>query len=124
MASKTSGGKQRRAPRQAGKTIVPIYATSAAKEVWLSFDDGPDSTQTDRVLKTLDKFAIKATFFVVGRSAANYKQLVKRAFDQGHGIGNHSYTHADLARLTEAQIRDEIQRTEKVISDYIGREKI
>lgn len=122
--AKLASRKQGRAHRKAGKTIVPVYATSTEKEVWLSFDDGPDSTQTDRVLKTLDKFAIKATFFVVGRNAANYKQLVKGAFDQGHRIGNHSYTHADLARLTETQIRDEIQRTEDVISDYIGREKI
>jgi peptidoglycan/xylan/chitin deacetylase (PgdA/CDA1 family) len=81
-------GAARRAVR-AG-TLVPQYATGAGKDVWLTFDDGPHPSQTDRVLKILEKSAIKATFFIIGENAKNHKQLVKKAFDAGHRIGNHS----------------------------------
>lgn len=104
--------------------LVPQYAVSAHKEVWLTFDDGPAGKLTERVLDILDKFTIKATFFVVGKMAANQKNLVKKAFERGHRIGNHSYTHPHLTTLSEAQIREEIQKTETVVADYLGPNKI
>jgi peptidoglycan-N-acetylglucosamine deacetylase len=107
-----------------GETLVPKYATSAAKEVWLTFDDGPHPTQTDRVLKTLEKSGIKATFFLIGENAKNHKQIAKKTFDAGHRVGNHTYTHPHLSKLTEAQIRDEIKKTEDVIADFLGKEKL
>jgi peptidoglycan/xylan/chitin deacetylase (PgdA/CDA1 family) len=115
-------GAARRAVR--AETLVPAYATGAGKEVWLTFDDGPHPSQTDRILKILDNSKIKATFFVIGENAKNHKRLVKKAFDAGHRIGNHSYTHPHLSKLTEAQIRDEIKKTEDVIADYLGKAKI
>jgi peptidoglycan/xylan/chitin deacetylase (PgdA/CDA1 family) len=125
MAIAATKQARTRARSQARRdTLVPRYATRAGKEVWLTFDDGPDRTHTERVLKILDKLAIKATFFVVGENAKNRLQLVKKAFDEGHRIGNHSYTHPDLTKLNEAQIRAEIQKTEDVVADYLGRDKI
>jgi len=105
-------------------TLIPNYAARAGKEVWLTFDDGPHPTQTDRVLKVLDQFAIKATFFVVGRNASNRKALVRKAYEAGHRIGNHSFTHRDLTKLTEAQVRDEIAKTHDLIAAYVGRDRI
>ena len=115
-----------RAARRAvrAETLVPRYATRAGKDVWLTFDDGADRTQTDRILKILENSGIKATFFVIGENAKNRKQLVKKAFDAGHRIGNHSYTHPHLTKLTEARIRDEIKKTEDVIADYLGKDRL
>jgi peptidoglycan-N-acetylglucosamine deacetylase len=95
-----------------------------SKTVWLTFDDGPHPNNTDRILRKLEAFNIKATFFVVGQNARSSKRLVQRAFNEGHRIGNHSYTHADFATLTESKIRDEIERTDEVIAEYVGLNKI
>ena len=94
------------------------------KTIWLTFDDGPHPYNTDRILRKLEAFNIKATFFVVGQKARGSKQLVQRAFDAGHRIGNHSYTHADFTTLTESQMRDEIERTDELIAEYAGSQKI
>jgi peptidoglycan-N-acetylglucosamine deacetylase len=106
------------------KALIPKYATLAGKEIWLTFDDGPARVLTERVLGILGKFSIKATFFVVGKNAQNLKQLVRKTFDEGHRIGNHSYTHPDLTKLTETEIRNEIKKTDDVISNYLGPDKI
>jgi peptidoglycan/xylan/chitin deacetylase (PgdA/CDA1 family) len=123
--AKTARKTRKPAPRRSrSTTLVPNYAARAGKEIWLTFDDGPHPKQTDRVLKTLDKFGIKATFFVVGENADKQKQLVKKAYDAGHRIGNHSFTHPDLTKLSDAEVRSEIARTHDIISDYLGRDWI
>jgi peptidoglycan/xylan/chitin deacetylase (PgdA/CDA1 family) len=94
------------------------------KNIWLTFDDGPHPYNTDRILRKLEAFNIKATFFVVGENARKSKPLLQWAFDAGHRIGNHSYTHANFATLTESQMRDEIQSTDEVIGEYAGSHKI
>jgi peptidoglycan/xylan/chitin deacetylase (PgdA/CDA1 family) len=72
----------------------------------------------------LESFNVKATFFVVGHNAQTLKRLVEKAFNAGHRIGNHSYTHADLTKLTEAQVKGEIKRTDDIIINYAGSDKI
>jgi peptidoglycan-N-acetylglucosamine deacetylase len=94
------------------------------KSIWLTFDDGPHPYNTDRILRTLEGFNVKATFFVVGENARKLKRLLKLAFDAGHRIGNHSYTHPNFAKLTESQMRDEIERTDEVIAEYAGPHRI
>src|SRR5688572_731689 len=84
--------------------LVPSYAglaavTAASKKVWLTLDDGPHPTHTNKILDVLDSHNIKATFFVLGTNVANHPALVKKAFDAGHHIGNHTYTHRDLTTL-------------------------
>ena len=65
------------------------------KMVFLTFDDGPSTTVTPKILDTLKQYNVKATFFLVGNAVDNekHKDLVKRIYDEGHAIGNHSYTH-------------------------------
>ncbi len=104
--------------------IIPKYSTRARKKIWLTFDDGPHPKNTDVVLSTLDKLKIKATFFVVGENAKKLATVVKRVFDAGHRIGNHSFTHPDLTKLTAARVREEIQKTEDLILPYLGTEKL
>jgi peptidoglycan/xylan/chitin deacetylase (PgdA/CDA1 family) len=64
------------------------------------------------------------TFFVVGQNVAAREAVVKRAFDAGHRIGNHSYTHPDLTKLAEPEVFSEIKRTDDLISRYAGEEKV
>ena len=110
---------------RAGKTVlIPRYTARATKRVWLTLDDGPHPTYTDQILKILDKHKIIAAFFVVGKNVASHGALVKKAFDAGHRIGNHSYSHKDLTTLSEAEIIKEIENTDKLIKKYSGIDKI
>ena len=63
------------------------------KEIILTFDDGPNINTTESVLNTLNKFCLKATFFVVGRMVESNPKIFKKIIDNGHSIGNHSYSH-------------------------------
>ena len=63
------------------------------KEIVLTFDDGPNPNTTESVLNTLNKFCLKATFFVVGRMVESNSKIFKKIIDNGHSIGNHSYSH-------------------------------
>src|SRR5215468_2948383 len=80
------------------------------REVVITFDDGPLSPFTPHILDTLAKECVKATFFMVGRMARAYPQLVKRVYAEGHTIGNHSQNHPfSFARMTVDQASREIE---------------
>jgi peptidoglycan-N-acetylglucosamine deacetylase len=83
----------------------------------LTFDDGPCEATTPRLLDHLRDLGIKATFFVVGRNIANAQgfSIIERVAAEGHQIGNHSYSHANLTQLNVAQIEQEIKQTEDLI---------
>jgi peptidoglycan/xylan/chitin deacetylase (PgdA/CDA1 family) len=110
------------APRAAWMALRSL--AGAPKSVWLTFDDGPHATHTAKILKVLEKRSIRATFFFIGRHALNEPGLVRDAFEAGHRIGNHSFTHPDLRTLGRSAIRDEIARTEDALGPYLGREKL
>ena len=76
----------------------------------LTFDDGPDETYTMQVLATLDRYQVKATFFLVGERVAEFPGQVKALAQSGHEIGNHTYSHPDMAALGEGSQRREITR--------------
>lgn len=102
------------------EVLVPEYLSASEKRVWLTFDDGPHPTRTDKALSILDKHKIKATFFVVGSNASSYGQVIAKAFKAGHQIANHSFSHRDLTKLTEKEVRKEIEGTHKIIQNYLG----
>ncbi len=81
----------------------------------MTFDDGPSSANTPRLLDLAAKKHIKLTFFLIGENAARLPQLVQRELAEGHEVGNHSYTHPDLARMSDAAVRSEIQKTQDAI---------
>ena len=81
----------------------------------MTFDDGPHVQNTPRLLDMLKERNIKATFFMVGENAAHYPQIVKRIIAEGHVIGNHSWTHPQLSKMTDAGVRDELQKTQDAI---------
>lgn len=94
---------------------------SAGKVIALTFDDGPDPDQTAQILDELKKYGAKATFFVIGKRAEKFPELIKRETAEGHEIGNHTYSHPFLTnnRSTES-IRSEIAAAQKVIKSISG----
>lgn len=79
------------------KLMKEDYSNNGKKIVFLTFDDGASNTVTPKILKVLDDYDVKATFFVIGQvledGGQNVKKLVKEEYDKGHAIGNHSYSH-------------------------------
>ncbi|CAM3928512.1 polysaccharide deacetylase family protein [Cohnella lubricantis] len=89
----------------------------------LTFDDGPDERTTSRILDLLDQYHAKATFFVVGRRADLYPEIVKREALEGHEIANHTYTHMYFnRRLRQDDIEKEIDRTGSRLQELTGQE--
>ncbi|XUM20651.1 polysaccharide deacetylase family protein [Bradyrhizobium oligotrophicum S58] len=79
-------------------------------EVVLTFDDGPSPPMTDKVLATLARECVRATFFLVGQPASGRAALVQKIAAEGHTVGHHTFTHAHLAHITPEQAVDEIDR--------------
>ena len=89
------------------------------KVVALTFDDGP-SKYTKKILDILKEEEACATFFIVGNKALFYKEELQRMLKEGSEIGNHSYSHKWLNRLSENEFKEEINKTQKVIEDITG----
>jgi len=88
--------------------------------VALTFDDGPDPTWTPKVLSVLEREKVPATFFVIGRQAVDHPDLVARALSDGDVIGNHTYTHPDLANLPLWMAQAEVNAGSWVIKGITG----
>ncbi len=101
---------------------VDIHWVGYTKEkmVALTFDDGPDPRYTPEILKILKKYNVTATFFVLGENAAKHPEILNDEIDQGHEVGNHTYTHQHLNELTKEQIDEEIIKTDRVMKQVIG----
>jgi peptidoglycan-N-acetylglucosamine deacetylase len=95
-------------------------ATGSAGVVYLTFDDGPAPAWTPRVLELLARYRARATFFVLGRSAAAYPELVRQEFAAGHGVGNHTWSHRRLTGLRGAQLAAEVSGTSAAIQRITG----
>ncbi len=89
-------------------------------EIALTFDDGPNPYYTPQVLAILKQFGIKATFFCVGRQVARYPDLVKQEYTDGNLVGNHSWSHPNLALLSGSEIVSQINLTTDTIQQAIG----
>jgi cellulose synthase/poly-beta-1,6-N-acetylglucosamine synthase-like glycosyltransferase/peptidoglycan/xylan/chitin deacetylase (PgdA/CDA1 family)/spore germination protein YaaH len=89
--------------------------------VALTFDDGPDARWTPQILDTLRSRGVKASFFVVGQNVDTHQRLLHRIYDEGHEIGNHTYTHPNLALVTERRSRYEIDFTASLLEAVIDR---
>ncbi|MFI7542542.1 polysaccharide deacetylase family protein [Actinoplanes sp. NPDC049599] len=99
---------------------VRYYAETAEPVVAFTFDDGPGPRWTPMVLDTLAAAGVPATFFMVGRNLRDHAGLVRDRL-AGHEVGNHSWSHDDLATLDLAGVTAELTRTHEVIRDVTGR---
>jgi peptidoglycan/xylan/chitin deacetylase (PgdA/CDA1 family) len=84
-------------------------------EVILTFDDGPSPKDTREILAALAKECTKATFFMVGEMVAAHPEMVKEVAGQGHTIGTHTWSHPNVARLTEPEIKQEVEATFDIV---------
>jgi peptidoglycan/xylan/chitin deacetylase (PgdA/CDA1 family) len=95
-----------------GLTDRPIIA--------MTFDDGPNPRNTPRLLDMLRQRNIKATFYVIGKNVAMYPQVVRRTVAEGHEIGNHTWDHRLLTKMSNAQVLSELTRTRDAVAKAAG----
>jgi peptidoglycan/xylan/chitin deacetylase (PgdA/CDA1 family) len=86
----------------------------------MSFDDGPSAANTPRLLDILKQRNIKATFFLIGQNVASNPDIVRRILADGHEIGNHSWTHPQLSKLSDDRVTAEITKTQDAIKEASG----
>ncbi|HKB78669.1 MAG TPA: glycosyltransferase, partial [Thermoanaerobaculia bacterium] len=91
------------------------------KMIALTIDDGPSAPYTGEVLDELKALDVKATFFLIGENAERYPSLVRRIWNEGHEIGNHSYTHPNTGAIPDRQARLELTATQRVIQTLLHR---
>ena len=101
-------------------TLNELY-DSTEKVAYLTFDDGPSTKETEKILDILNKENIKATFFVIGKKVKEQPNIVKRTYEEGHYIANHGYSHnnSELYKNSQTFI-SEIKNTDLEISKAIG----
>lgn len=103
-------------PKPAPATPTP---TVANKTIALTFDDGP-GPYTEKLLDILDKYDAKATFFLIGSKVSARANTLRRMQSRGHQLGNHSWSHPELPKLSVDQIAGEIDRTNEAIRQATG----
>src|SRR5260221_3269725 len=86
----------------------------------MTFDDGPSPETTPRLLDILKQRNIKAPFLVIGKNAERNPAIVKRILAEGHEIGNHSWTHPQLSKLSDDRVTEEINKTQNAIKEASG----
>lgn len=93
--------------------------------VMLTFDDGPHPETTPKILNLLKEQNVKATFFIIGKEAEKYPQLVKQINDEGHLIGNHSYSHSNfLPFFWSRKLKKDFKKAEGILKDITGKETV
>jgi peptidoglycan/xylan/chitin deacetylase (PgdA/CDA1 family) len=101
-----------------GRTLI---APRSPGQLALTFDDGPNPAWTPRLLDILAEHNVRATFFMVGKFAKAEPELARRVADAGHLIGNHTWSHPDLSRTREANVLDELTRTNDLLAKIAGK---
>ncbi len=94
----------------------------SAPVVALTFDDGPHPVYTEILLEGLRERGIKATFFLIGVNAEGHEDIVRQIADDGHLIGNHTYSHVQLTSISDEKACEEIDKANQVIGEACGQE--
>lgn len=101
---------------------LAVFGEGLASEgrVALTFDDGPHPIFTPRILDVLEEYDVTATFFVVGGYVEQHPEIVQRMVEEGHTLGNHTYTHTSMSLQGKAQLRRELRKTQKAVNKALG----
>ncbi len=103
-----------------GEAVREEEVCEPGPRIALTFDDGP-GPYTERLLDGLKERGVKASFFLIGRSVKEYPEAVKRMEEEGHLIGNHTYSHVKLKGLSPEETRREIQKTDEAVYEITGK---
>ena len=125
LVASNEGNEQKHEATKEEKNFINavnnIYNGEEGKRVFLTFDDGPSEAVTPKVLDILDKYNIKATFFVLGCNVKSHPDIIKREYNSGHYIANHGYSHKYSQIYKNANsVLEEYNKTEKAIQDALG----
>lgn len=115
LAAAAVSGEERAVPAD-----HPVELSEETKYVALTFDDGPRSGTTDRLLDGLRELGASATFFVIGEEAAQAPELVQRIQAEGHQVGNHTWSHVRLEGGDTAALMEEVRQTEALLEELLG----
>ena len=97
-----------------------ICTDTTERCIAITFDDGPNPKSTERLLDGLKERNVKATFFLVGKNIEGNEEIIQRMYEEGHLIGNHTYTHVQLDTINMNMARSEIVQTNEKITEVIG----
>ncbi len=94
------------------------------KKVALTFDDGPHPRFTKEILDILEEYGVTATFFIIGVNAENYPESLKMIAESGCEIGNHTYSHVRIDKMSDAELEAEIVKCEEVLYSMTGKRPV
>ncbi len=107
---------EQRVPDVQGAAVIAPVDCSKVPCMALTFDDGPNPEVTPQVLDILQRHNAKATFFLIGLHVPGNEALLRRMHQEGHEIGNHTWSHTDLTKLSPGGVEDEIMQTQTAIA--------
>lgn len=107
---------------ESGAETVTANGMADSRKIALTFDDGPHPYYTEQLLDGLKERDVKVTFFVLGKHVEQYPELVERMSEDGHLIGNHTYSHMQLNQKNGEAFKEELVKTSKLIEELTGQE--
>ena len=105
-------------PRKDG--VIFSGTTACGKKIALTFDDGPHPRFTKEILSILEEYGVTATFFIIGVNAENYPESLKMIIDAGCEIGNHTYSHTRIDKMSENEVEAELLKCEEILFYMTG----
>ena len=103
------------------KVKIITHGDESLNQVALTFDDGPNRKHTPQILDILKQYNVKGTFFVLGEQVKENPAVLRRVIEEGHEIGNHTFSHPQLKRLSDEDVRRELVSTQDEIRKVLGR---
>ncbi|AOY75041.1 LysM peptidoglycan-binding domain-containing protein [Clostridium formicaceticum] len=97
-----------------------LRGSANTNKIALTFDDGPNEKYTSQILEALKQYNVPATFFVLGSKVEQHPEVIRRMVKEGHVVGNHTWIHPDLRKVSESRLISEMQRTEDVVYQATG----
>jgi peptidoglycan-N-acetylglucosamine deacetylase len=97
---------------------------SQERKIALTFDDGPDGQYTPQILDALAKAGVHATFFIIGANGELHPDLLRRIVNEGHELGNHTFTHPNVSLISPAQFDLELSATQHLLASVVGRQSL
>ena len=113
-------GEMQTSEQSDGYANVYRYKRNDSMKIALTFDDGPHPTLTHEILDILERYGIRATFFMIGENVAQYPDIAKEVIERGHEIGNHTASHSYTGRMGEDELLREIRDCENIFFNILG----